>query len=153
MSRRPAALVVIAVSLCALTACTPSPVDPAEVAQWRLDRQVEIDADGPYLAVLSSDSEAGQDGDRMQSVFGEPQSPTSITFYCYGDGTLDLHLDSSAVTGASTTTTSAVETIDCTAGPHEMDPTSLGADPIDLLGIATTKASRDTAWFLTVRSA
>ncbi|MCJ1674483.1 hypothetical protein MT355_14585 [Rathayibacter sp. VKM Ac-2929] len=137
-----------------MTACAPDPVDRAQLDQWRSDRQADIDADGPFLAVLSSESTAGQEGDRVEAVFDRPELPGAITFECFGDGTVELQLDSASTTGAAnTTTTTTVEAVDCAKGPHAIDPASLGTDPIGLVGVATTNADHDTSWFLTVRAA
>lgn len=134
-----------------LTACVPGPVDRAQLTQWRSDRQADIDADGLFLAVLSSESTAGQDGARKEAVFHQPESPGAVTFECFGNGTVELHLDSDSTTGTVTTGTTTIRTVDCGDGPLEIDPASLGTDPIDLVGAATTDADRDTTWFLIVR--
>lgn len=89
----------------------------------------------------------------MEAAFDRPESLGAVTFVCFGDGTVELHLDSDATTGTGTTGTTTVQTVDCGEGPLDIDPASLGTDPIDLVGVATTDADRDTAWFLTVRGA
>ena len=153
MSRRPVALTLLLAVVGTMTACAPDPVDRAQLDQWRSDRQADIDADGPFLAVLSSESTAGQEGDRVEAAFDRPELPGAITFECFGDGTVELQLDSASTTGAANTTTTTVEAVDCAEGPHAIDPASLGTDPIGLIGVATTNADRDTSWFLTVRAA
>lgn len=151
MSRRPVALAAAFAVLGTLTACAPDPVDPAQIAQWRSDRQAEIDADGPFLAVLSSDASMGRESDRMESKFDQQQLPTAVTFDCFGDGDLELALDSASTTGTATTTETTIRTITCGDGTHEIDSASLGTDPINLVGVTISDADRDTAWFLTVR--
>ncbi|QHC68718.1 hypothetical protein GSU68_18595 (plasmid) [Rathayibacter sp. VKM Ac-2759] len=137
-----------------MTACAPDLVNRAQLTEWRSDRQADIDADGPFLAVLSSESTAGQEGDRVEATFDQPELPGAITFECFGDGTVELQLDSASTTGAAnTTTTTTVEAVDCGEGPHAIDPASLGTDPIGLVGAVTTNADRDTSWFLTMRGA
>ncbi|PPH08069.1 hypothetical protein C5C71_13530 [Rathayibacter sp. AY1C1] len=103
--------------------------------------------------MLSSDSSAGREGDRLVSAFDQPVLPGAITFECFGDGTVELQLDSDSKTGTVTTGKTTVRTVDCGDGPLDIDPASLGTDPINLVGAATTDADRDTAWFLTIRGA
>lgn len=153
MSRRSVALTLLLAVVGTMTACAPEPVDRAQLTQWRSDRQADIDAGGPFLAVLSSDSSAGREGDRLVSAFDQPVLPGAITFECFGDGTVELQLDSDSKTGTVTTGKTTVRTVDCGDGPLDIDPASLGTDPINLVGAATTDADRDTAWFLTVRGA
>ncbi|MBO0982707.1 hypothetical protein [Rathayibacter sp. SD072] len=149
---RSVALTLLLAVAATMTACAPGPVDRAQLTQWRSDRQADIDADGSFLAGLSSDSSAGRESDRTEATFDQPAMPSAITFECFGDGTVELQLDSASITGtANTTTTTTVEAVDCGEGPHEIDPASLCTAPIDLIGAATTDADRDTAWFLTVR--
>ncbi|MDY0912316.1 hypothetical protein SOM15_05720 [Rathayibacter festucae] len=136
-----------------MTACAPGPVDLAQLTQWRSDRQADIDAGGPFLAVLSSDSIAGQEGDRLETAFGQPALPGAITFECFGDGAVELQLDSDSTTGTVVTGTTTVRSVNCGEGPLDIDPAFLGTDPIDFVGVATSDADRDTAWFLTVRGA
>ncbi|AZZ51902.1 hypothetical protein [Rathayibacter festucae] len=128
-------------------------MDRAQLAQWRSDRQAEIDAGGPFLAVLSSESTAGREGDRVVAAFEQPELPGAIAFECFGDGTVELQLDSDSTTGTVITGTTTVRTVDCGEGPFAIDSDFLGTEPIDLVGAATTAADRDTAWFLTVSGA
>jgi hypothetical protein len=107
-----------------------------------------IDADGPFLAVLSSESTTGQGGARKEAVLDQPEAPGTFTFECFGDGTVELQLDSDSMTGMGTTT---IRAVDCGDGPIGIDPASLGIDPIDLVGAAVTDADGDTAWFPVVR--
>lgn len=153
MSHRSVALTLLLAVMGTMTACAPEPVDRAQLTQWRSDRQADIDAGSPFLAVLSSDSSAGQEGDRLEAVFDQPELPSAITFECFGDGTVELQLDSDSKTGTVTTGKTTVQTVDCGDGPLDIDPAFLGTDPIDLVGVATTDADRDTAWFLTVSGA
>ncbi|MCJ1688510.1 hypothetical protein [Rathayibacter sp. VKM Ac-2927] len=153
MRRRSVALTLLLVVVGTMTACAPDPVDRAQLTQWRSDRQADIDAGGPFLAVLSSDSSAGQEGDRLEAAFDQPQLLGAITFECFGDGTVELHLDSDSATGTATSGKTTIQTVSCGEGPLDIDPASLGTAPIDLVGVATTDANRDTTWFLTLRRA
>jgi hypothetical protein len=133
-----------------LNACTQGPVDRAQITQWQEDQAAKNDADAGVIASLSSQATPGHDGARVSTTLQSPALPTAITFDCYGDGSLDLQLDSSSSSGTTTTT---VESIECADGPHQLDPSALGPDSLTIsdLGASSSNADRDTAWILTVR--
>lgn len=149
--RRVSAVLGLAL-LASITACTPDPVDDDElITQWRADRQANVDADGSFAAVLSSEARADEDGVRVEATLDSPAMPTAITFDCFGEGTIDLEIESIATTPATMTTTSTLGTYVCADGPHEIDPTTLGTEPVSSVAAVTANADRGTAWFLTVR--
>lgn len=141
-----ASLVVVAVG--ALSACAPPAVDQVALERWHADR-AERGADDGSVATLTSTSPAGTAGDRIVTDFDGPVLATSITFECFGDGSISLQVDGASATESRSTTTT-VGALDCADGPHEIDPTSIGRTAVSRIGVIGYRPDRDTAWSLTV---
>jgi hypothetical protein len=141
-----ASLVLLAVG--ALSSCAPPAVDQVALERWHADRAAR-GADDGSLTVLTASAPAGATGDRVGIDLAAPVIPTSLTFECFGEGTISLQVDGATVDGSRSTTTT-VGPLDCADGPHELDPTAVGRTAVARVGAIGYRADRDTAWSLTV---
>jgi hypothetical protein len=141
-----ASLVVLAVGT--LSACSPPAVDQVALGRWQADRAAR-GADDPDVTVFTANAPAGSPGQRISADFPEPRVPTSITFECFGEGTISLQVDGAADGGSSSRTTTVGE-LDCADGPHEIDPGAVGPGAVTGVGAIAYRPDRDTAWSLTV---
>jgi hypothetical protein len=142
-----------AVGALVLTGCSgPAPVDDAALERWSAARTAAVDGDDDAMGELFARADAGQaeedPGTQVSTTFPGPVRVDALEFSCFGDGTVvgTVEIESGGVTETST-----ADPMQCGEPPVRIRVSERTLRKVDRVGFGATDASRDTAWFLTVR--